>query len=125
MYEVCVTREFCSAHFLRDYQGKCANIHGHNWKIELAFQAEKLNDDGLLVDFFDIGSALDKVIEIIDHKNINDIPPFDQINPTSENLSRWFFDQIKQVMPDAASSLYRVKIWETPDAYASYMEDLV
>jgi len=123
MYQVCVTREFCSAHFLRNYQGKCANLHGHNWKIEVAFQSKNLNTNGIMVDFLDIGSALDKLLEIIDHKNINDIPPFDQINPTSENLARWFFDEIKQRMTDAAPAPHCIKIWETPDAYASYMED--
>lgn len=123
MYEVCINREFSSAHFLRDYEGKCAKLHGHNWKVEISFRSPSLTDNGIMIDFLDIGAALDGLLDQLDHAVINDVPPFDQLNPTSENLARWFYTEIAERMPKGAPKPHCVRIWETPDAYASYWEE--
>jgi len=123
MFEVKVSREFCAAHFLRDYIGKCANLHGHNWKVEIAFQSRKLSSNNLLVDFNDLWSALDKLIEVLDHQNINDLSPFDRESPTSEKLAQWFFEEIKTHLPNQSPPPSKVTVWETSDACASYWED--
>jgi len=123
MYEVSVTREFCSAHFLRDYAGKCAQLHGHNWKVEVSYRRPRLQKNGILVDFVDIGRVLDSLLDQLDHHVINEVAPFGTVNPTSENLCRWLYEQIKERMPEGSPKPYRVRVWETPDACASYWEE--
>lgn len=123
MYEVKVTREFAAAHFLRDYVGKCANMHGHNWKVEVSFQKPTLADNGILVDFNDLWKIIDELIEIVDHHNLNEIPPFDQISPTSENLAKWFYDEIEKRLPHDLPPPNKVVVWETSDACASYWKE--
>ncbi len=122
MYEVKVSREFAAAHFLRDYEGKCANLHGHNWKVEASFQSPTLASNNILVDFNDLWLALDEVVEKLDHQNINNIAPFDRESPTSEKLAQWFFEQLKQRLPFDAPAPAKVTVWETSDACASYWE---
>lgn len=123
MYEVCVTREFSSAHFLRNYEGKCANLHGHNWKVEVCFRSGMVSENGIMIDFLDIGTALDGLLEQLDHGIINNIAPFDTLNPTSENLACWFYREIALRMPQGSPKPHSVRIWETADAYASYWEE--
>jgi len=123
MYEVTVTREFCSAHFLRDYVGKCANLHGHNWKVAVSFRGSETAENGILIDFLVIGRALDTLLEQLDHGVINDIPPFDTESPTSERLAQWFFSEIRRCLPPDAPPPHRVTVWETPDASASYWDE--
>jgi len=123
MYEVTVTREFCSAHFLRDYEGKCANLHGHNWKVAVSFRSLELAENGILIDFLDIGRAMDGLLEQLDHGVINEIPPFDRQSPTSERMAHWFYTEIRRRLPNGSSRLHRVTVWETPDASASYWEE--
>lgn len=123
MYEVKVTREFSSAHFLRDYAGKCANLHGHNWKVEVGFRHPELAANGILVDFTAVWRALDELIELLDHRVINDLPPFDRESPTSENLARWFFQEVGRRLPAPAPQPHHATVWETPDASATYWPD--
>ena len=123
MYEVCLTREFCAAHFLRDYDGKCANLHGHNWKVALVYRRSGLSDNGILVDFHDCGAVLDEILERMDHRIINDIPPFDHQSPTAENLAEWFFQEVSNHTAVDSPRPYRVTVWETESSSASYWED--
>ncbi|RJP25993.1 MAG: 6-carboxytetrahydropterin synthase QueD [Candidatus Omnitrophota bacterium] len=123
MYEITVTRDFSSAHYLHDYEGKCANLHGHNWKVAISFRGKELARNGILIDFLDIGKALDGLLEKLDHGVINEIPPFDVMNPTAENLARWFHAEVSQKLPPGAPQPHRVTVWETPDASASFWED--
>ena len=123
MYEVCVTKEFCSAHFLRDYEGLCSNLHGHNWKVEVCFRHRDLRANGILVDFVDVETVLDELLKRLDHKVLNDVPPFTEINPTSERLARWLFQEMSQSMPPNTPKPYRITVWETPGAYASYWDE--
>ncbi|MDR0956649.1 MAG: 6-carboxytetrahydropterin synthase QueD, partial [Endomicrobium sp.] len=92
-YKLSVTKNFAAAHCLREYNGKCENLHGHNWKIRVAFWGTKLDDKGMLVDFTDIKRHLYKIISYLDHKFLNEISPFDKINPTAENIAMFIFKQ--------------------------------
>ncbi len=123
MYEVCVTKEFCSAHFLRDYEGLCANLHGHNWKVEVCFRHPDLQPNGILIDFIDVETVLDGILKKLDHSVINEIPPFTEMNPTSETLAYWIYHEIKQNMPSDAPLPHRVTVWETPGACATYWDE--
>lgn len=123
MFEVRLTREFSSAHFLRNYEGKCAEMHGHNWKVEVVFRSPDVSENGILIDFYDIGAVLDGLLERLDHGVINNVPPFDVLSPTSENLARWFYTELSRRMPAGVPKPYRVRVWETADASASYWEN--
>ncbi len=120
MYEVMVKGEFSSAHSLRDYDGDCENIHGHNWKVEITFLRKDLDKIGLTVDFRKLKYILNEVIEKLDHKYLNNIDPFKDINPSSENIAKFIFYQIKDMVKDA--NLKSVRVWESEDSAASYYE---
>mgnify|MGYP003566079248 CR=1 FL=1 len=89
-----------SAHFLRDYKGICSRIHGHNWKIRVEIRAENLNKEGMAIDFKDLKNLTLQVLSLFDHQNLNDIPPFDKINPTAENIVKYFYKELKKILPD-------------------------
>ena len=92
MYEVTVEREFSSGHFLRNYRGKCENPHGHNYKVRITLKGEALDASGLLLDFKDLKQVMRPVIDRLDHQMLNDLEPFTEINPSAENLARYFYD---------------------------------
>ncbi|MBM3188033.1 MAG: 6-carboxytetrahydropterin synthase QueD [Chloroflexi bacterium] len=118
MYRVNVRRHFDAAHGLRGYQGKCENLHGHRWKIVVAANAESLDEVGVACDFTLLKRELDAVLARFDHHNLNETPPFDQINPSSENIARTVYEALAQRMP--ALNLAYVEAWESPDAWATY-----
>lgn len=121
MFELTVKRKFSAAHQLRGYEGKCENIHGHTYGLEVFVQAEKLNELGLAADFKEIKRIVDQIIERYDHCLVNEIPPFDQLNPSAENMARVFYRELKDKLPDGLA-LSRVMVWESEDAGASYFE---
>jgi 6-pyruvoyltetrahydropterin/6-carboxytetrahydropterin synthase len=88
MFEVSVDRTFAAGHALRDYKGKCENVHGHNYRVQITVQGEQLDSTGLLVDFIDLKRLTDEVIAYLDHRFINDLEPFDVLNPSAENLAK-------------------------------------
>jgi 6-pyruvoyltetrahydropterin/6-carboxytetrahydropterin synthase len=121
MYEVSVEQSFAAGHALRNYKGKCENVHGHNYKVQLRVFGSKLDDAGLLMDFGDIKRVLREVIEILDHQFINDVEPFTTVNPTAENMTKWFYDEVNRRLPQATHlSIGEVKVWETDIQYAAY-----
>ena len=125
MYEVTVESGFSSGHYLRNYKGKCENPHGHNYKIRVTLAGEQLDKAGLLLDFKDLREVMKHVIERLDHKMINDIEPFTVINPSAENLAKYFYDQTSQQLADMTAGRVRVKdctIWETDTTTATYYE---
>ena len=123
MYVVSVQAHYDSAHFLRNYKGKCENLHGHRYVVEVALATNELNDAGLAFDFVDVKKHTREIADWLDHQNINDLPPFDQIEPSAENQARFFFDQLKERLPDAmADALLYTKVWETPTQFAMYSE---
>lgn len=121
MYEVMIQAEFSSAHALRNYRGKCENLHGHNWKIEIYVCGKSLDNTGLLVDFKELKTATKKVMDKIDHKVLNEIPPFDKAcNPSSENISRYVLEEVGTQINNQNRVVYKVSAWETPSTVATY-----
>lgn len=118
MYTVTVRAEFNSAHKLRDYHGKCENLHGHNWVVEATVGSRNLDSTGMVIDFSDLKKKVSEILERLDHKFLNELEPFRDKNPTSENIARFIYDMLKGVY----KGLVRVTVWETPTSCASYEE---
>jgi 6-pyruvoyltetrahydropterin/6-carboxytetrahydropterin synthase len=120
MYRVNVRRHFDAAHALRGYQGKCENLHGHRWEVVVGAERRELNEIGIALDFTALKRELDAILEGLDHHNLNETPPFDCLNPSSENIARTVFEALKARLPDAGITY--VEAWESPDAWATYSE---
>ena len=122
MFEVAVEQSFASAHALRNYKGRCENVHGHNWKVRVVIEGEKLDATGMLVDFLDVKSLLGEILDRIDHQFLNEIPPFDVINPSAENIAEYFYQQMTGRLADTPVPvrIREVKIWETEIQSATY-----
>lgn len=123
MYRVSVTRHFDSAHFLRGYEGKCEALHGHRYQVKLTVESDRLNDIGLAFDFTVLKKKLDAVIEKYDHHLLNDVPPFDTINPSAENIAKTIYKELKLKMELAKVDITEVEVWESPDSSATYVPD--
>lgn len=123
MYELTVKASFSAAHSLRDYDGPCSNVHGHNWIVEVVACGEKLQPNGMLMDFGDIKKAVAAVLSRLDHTNLNDVQPFDRVNPTSENLARWIYEQVGERVNAPGLKVVRVNVREAETSCASYFED--
>ena len=115
MFEVSVEQTFAAGHALRNYHGKCENVHGHNYRVRITVQGEKLDDNGLLVDFVHVKRLMHQVIDYLDHRFINDLPPFTEINPSAENIAKYFYDELHGNL-----QISEVKIWETDTSTAVY-----
>lgn len=122
MYELVVESKFAAAHQLRGYDGKCEKLHGHNWRVTMAVTAERLNDQGLAVDFHDLKRSLLEVLNPLEHAFLNDIFPFTEINPSSENLAKWIYDNMAKKLNDGNVEVSSVTVWESDTASASYFE---
>ena len=116
MFEIRVTTKFGAAHNLRNYGGKCENLHGHTWRVEVALKGNTLDDKGLMKDFKEVKKGLNEVLAKFDHSYINEISPFDKINPTAENLSKHIFEELKVMFVE----LFEVSVWESEDARAVF-----
>ncbi len=124
MFEVMIERNFSSAHQLRGYKGKCENLHGHNYKIEIFARGRELDHIGLLVDFGDLKTAADEIVQYLDHRNINELPPFDaELNPSAENLARYILERVAARVGDERVQVYKVRCYETPTSVATYQVD--
>src|SRR5437588_12196576 len=119
MFEVSVEETFAAGHALRNYKGKCENVHGHNYRVQITVQGAELDSIGLLVDFGEVKRVLRAVSERLDHHFINDLPPFDVLNPSAENLAKYFYDEVSTRLT-APVRLGQVKIWETDITSATY-----
>ncbi|HTM48803.1 MAG TPA: 6-carboxytetrahydropterin synthase QueD [Bryobacteraceae bacterium] len=119
MFEVSVEETFAAGHALRGYRGKCENVHGHNYRVQLTLEGPELNAIGLLVDFVEVKRLIHGVVDRLDHQFINDLPPFDVVNPSAENLAKYFYDEISLKLGKAVR-LGQVKIWETDITSATY-----
>ncbi|WP_018175385.1 MULTISPECIES: 6-carboxytetrahydropterin synthase QueD [unclassified Thioalkalivibrio] len=122
-YTLRVLTDFASAHTLRDYPGQCANMHGHNWKVEAEVQAETLDDAGMAVDFKVVKTAAREIAGQLDHRYLNDVPPFDTVNPTAEHIARWFFRQMAERLNRPGLRMHALTLWETDRACVRYSED--
>ena len=122
MFEVTVEQTFAAAHALRNYKGGCENVHGHNFKVQVVLVGEKLDEAGLLVDFIDVKNLMGQVMARLDHQNLNEIAPFDVINPSAENIAEYFYSQMTGglVNTPVPVRILEVKIWETDIQSATY-----
>ncbi len=121
MFEVSVEKTFASGHALRNYKGKCENVHGHNYRVQVSVQGEQLDANGLLVDFLELKRLMDGVVEYLDHRFINDLPPFTELNPSAENIAKYFYDEMSGGMTkDVPVRISEVRVWETDTSMALY-----
>lgn len=118
MFELSIKSDIASAHFLRGYPGKCKDLHGHTWKVEVFLQKEELNDIGMVEDFAVLKKNFKQFLEQLDHKCLNDLDYFKEINPTAENIAKYIFDHFQKEVGDL--TVTRVQVWESDVASASY-----
>lgn len=122
MFELMVETTFNAAHQLRGYKGNCEKLHGHNWKVQVHISAERLNNIDIAIDFHDLKKFLNEVIEPLDHSFLNEIFPFTEKNPSSENIAKWIYDSLNKKLPDNIQ-LSAVTVWESDTASATYYEN--
>ena len=125
MYEVTVEAGFSSGHYLRNYQGKCENPHGHNYRVLVTLAGAELDETGLLLDFKLLKNLLRPVVDYLDHQMINDLPPFTELNPSAEHLARYFYDSTSRELLEITSGRVRIKdctVFETDTSFARYYE---
>jgi 6-pyruvoyltetrahydropterin/6-carboxytetrahydropterin synthase len=123
MFELMVETHFSAAHQLRGYGGDCERLHGHNWKVQVHVLAEKLNDIDLAIDFHELKKYIREILAPLDHGFLNDIFPFTEKNPSSENISKWIFDSLKKRLNHKNIHVSAVTVWESETASATYFED--
>jgi 6-pyruvoyltetrahydropterin/6-carboxytetrahydropterin synthase len=120
MFEVSIDYSFAAGHALRDYKGKCENIHGHNYKVRVTVEGENLDSTGLLVDFVDLRQAVKTIVNRLDHQFLNDLSPFDRVNPSAENIARYFSQELESKVQQNGARLHSVTVWETDNSFATY-----
>lgn len=117
-YELTVSKSFAAAHRLREYEGKCANLHGHNFKVEATVEAKELDELGMALDFGRIKEALNRVLERLDHSYLNDLPAFKDKNPTSENIAAFIWEEVsKEIKP---FKIAQIKVYESESSSVTY-----
>jgi len=122
MFEVMVEESFAAGHALRGYKGKCENVHGHNYKVRVVLAGEQLDSVGLLYDFVALRRLMAEIIRGLDHRFLNDLPPFTDINPSAENIARYFYDELARrvgTSPNGAT-LREVTVFESDTTTATY-----
>ncbi len=124
LYTIKIITDFAAAHLLRGYEGECNRLHGHNWKVEVEVVARVLDEVGMGVDFKEIKTSTKEVIGSMDHRNLNDLPPFDRINPTAENLAAHIYKLLGEKLNDDRARVSAVTIWETERACVKYTEEI-
>lgn len=123
MFVVSVQAHYDSAHFLRNYRGKCERLHGHRYVVEVALATETLDQSGIAFDFVVVKKHLRELADGLDHENLNDLDPFREVEPSAENQAKYFWDELKRSLPEeVASALLYTKVWETPTQWAQYTE---
>ena len=122
-YTLKILADFASAHTLRDYPGDCSRMHGHNWKLEVEVTATSLNNHSMGMDFKTIKTATRELAKTLDHRYLNDIPPFDTLNPTAENIAQYFYQNLSNTLNIDSAKISGVTLWETDRACVRYSED--
>jgi len=123
MYEVKIVTQFAAAHRLDNFYGKCEALHGHNWKVEVFLEGDRLDGAGLLMDFGQVKARTHELLEEIDHKYLNELPAFQHQNPSSENLARYLFERLAAALNQDGVKVRRVSVWESDTSCASYYQD--
>ena len=122
MFVLKIVTDFASAHSLRNYPGDCSRLHGHNWQVEVSVESEVLDATGIAIDFRKIKKQTKEVVKRVDHQYLNEIPPFDELNPTAENIAKYFYQEVGALINNQDVRVCEVIIWETPRASVAYSE---
>ena len=122
MFVLKIVTDFASAHSLRNYPGDCSRLHGHNWQVEVSVCSQVLDDNGIAIDFREIKKQTKLVIKRVDHQYLNEIEPFDVLNPTEEKNVKYFYDEDELLVNDENVKVNDVVIWETPRSAITYSE---
>ena len=120
LFEQTVEFQFDAAHSLRGYEGKCARLHGHTYRVQVALEGRELDPIGMLLDFRRVKDACRGIIEGLDHTCVNEVPPFDRLNPTCENLAWHLYERFSEALADERVSVRHVTVWETPTSAVTY-----
>ena len=123
MYEITIEQHFDAAHFLRGYRGKCEALHGHRFRVVVKVKSSVVNDIGIAYDFVELKQQMAAVLTRFDHVCLNDIPPFDEINPSSENIAATIYNELRPKLAEAPVTLSCVEVWESPNSGVSYTPD--
>jgi len=124
MYRIHVRKHFDAAHYLRGYKGRCEALHGHRWEVVVAVETGQLDEIDLGYDFTELKRALkERVLDRLDHRCLNDVPPFDEINASTENLSRVIYGWMEEALRDAPVQLVYVEVYESPDSWVRYIPE--
>ncbi len=119
-WELMVTGRFAAAHSLRNFKGRCEALHGHNWRVEVVVRGENLDQAGLVMDFGELKALMRQVLDGLDHRYLNEVPPFDRLNPSSELIARYIYQEIARRLPPGVE-MARVSAWESEDSRATYL----
>jgi 6-pyruvoyltetrahydropterin/6-carboxytetrahydropterin synthase len=122
-YEISTEGTFSAAHFLEGYQGDCARLHGHNWRVRVAVRAERSKPTGLTFDFRSLKKLINEVIKPLDHSVLNDLPFFQSGNPTAETIAEWCYGEVSSRIEDSMFRVVRVEVWESPQNCATYVKE--
>lgn len=124
MYEITVRMHFSAAHHLRGYHGKCEAPHGHNWDVEVAVCGAQLDSAGMLMDFHELKDFVRTALKDFDHTDLNLLPGFERLNPTSENIARMLCERVSTALAGRSCGVRRVTVWETPGCGATYWNSI-
>ncbi len=122
MYFLKIVDYFAAAHNLINYKGKCEELHGHNWKVEVLVNGDKLDKAGMLIDFKILKKFLKEILDSLDHKYINELKFFQGMSPSSENIAKFIFEKMKEKLEDTNANVYEVRCWESINSCAIYKE---
>ena len=121
MYEVSVQQHFDAAHYLRGYQGKCERLHGHRFQVVANIKAEQIDEVGLAYDFVQLRQQLGEIVGRFDHTCLNEVPPFDKINPSSENIASTIYGELQALLQGTKASISSIQVWESPHCCVTYL----
>jgi 6-pyruvoyltetrahydropterin/6-carboxytetrahydropterin synthase len=122
MYQLKITSSFASAHNLMNYQGDCENLHGHNWKVDVSVTAQNLDKAGLGIDFKTLKAETKSLLKTLDHKHLNELAPFKEVSPSSENIARYIYQELSRTLNNDNIKVESITVWESDFACAKYYE---
>ena len=122
MFDLTIESQFSAAHQLRGYKGKCEALHGHNWRVQVTVSSEKLDDIGMVLDLHELKAITAEVLASLDHSFLNDVFPFTEINPSSENMAKWIYESIRKKILKKNCTISSVTVWENETSSATYYE---
>lgn len=123
MFRVTKESMISASHHLRNYNGKCERLHGHNWKVKVTVEGEKLDAGGMLVDFHKLKDCMNEVLDRLDHRDLNEVPPFTKLEPSAENIAKYVCIEVGKLLNNNDIKVTKVEIWETPTSCATYIEN--